>query len=134
METASGVRDKVIIYVDKTLLRVTGVEVKGLRPIDLERVLTERLGSSVRVIGVSGDSIDMDVYGLEPEALRRDADGIITAVAAIPGVRATELARIESAERIQEVDVERLPGRARPGCRAERWICTGEQGGDHTDG
>lgn len=114
--------ERVIVLADKTVLKVTGVRVKGLRPVDVERVLSQRLGTLVRVIGVTGRSIDMDVYGLPPEALLQDEEGTISALSAVEGIQASEVAQIASARRAVDVHVDHLPGPLESGgCRAERW-------------
>ena len=51
---------KVIVQVDKTVVKVTGITVKGLNIQQLEALLQEKLVSVVRVIGVTGSSIDME--------------------------------------------------------------------------
>jgi hypothetical protein len=112
--------DRIIVFADKTILSIEGVEPRGLRPVDLESLLAEKLGVPVRVIGVTGTSVELDVYGLEPEAILRDEAGLIRAVSAVEGVHATELARIASAKRAVPVDI-RKPIPEPGGCQGERW-------------
>lgn len=113
--------ERVVVYADKTVLRITGIEVRGLRPQDLEKALADRLQTTVRVIGVTGDSLDVDVYGLEPDAILRDEAGTIAAVSMTPGITAGEVARIASAEKAVDVDAKNLPADEWTHCRAERW-------------
>ena len=77
--------------------------------------------SVVRVIGVTGSSVDMDVYGIDPEKLLKDEQGIIEAVSLSEGITATEVARIAEAKRIVEVDYAELEGKKRTACARERW-------------
>jgi hypothetical protein len=114
--------DRIIVLADKTVLRVAGLTVRGLKPPELEKALADRLGTPVRVIGVTGRSVDMDVYGMEPEAVLADEEGAISAISAVEGITASEVTHMASARRAVDVDLERLP-RPMPadGCRAERW-------------
>ena len=57
--------NKVIVQVDKTVVKITGVDVKGLNIQELESLLKDKLKSMVRIIGVTGSSLEMDVYGIE---------------------------------------------------------------------
>ncbi|MEA4893039.1 MAG: hypothetical protein VB085_10845 [Peptococcaceae bacterium] len=111
----------VIAYADKTVLKISGVRVKGLDTRSLEELLMKKLNSVVRVIGVTGSSVDMDVYGIDPEKLLKDEQGIIEAVSLSEGITATEVARIAEAKRIVEVDYAELEGKKRTACARERW-------------
>jgi len=126
--TKDRMATRVIAYVDKTVVRITGVRVKGLKPCELERALSDRVGATVRVIGVSGDAIDMDVYGLDPDALLKDDRGMVRAISATDGIRAADLVRIEAAPSVVEVDAERLPkpGSAH-GCGRQKWVKLSEE-------
>ena len=53
----------VIVHADKTVMRITGLRVQGLDTRALEQLLAERLATAVRVIGVTGEAVEMDVYG-----------------------------------------------------------------------
>ena len=59
--------NKVIVQVDKTVVKISGLDVKGLNIQELEIVLKENLKSVVRIIGVTGSSVEMDVYGIDEE-------------------------------------------------------------------
>lgn len=110
----------IIVHADKTVLKIGGLKIRGLNTGDLERILTQRLQSTVRVIGVTGTSVDMDVYGVDEERILRDSDGIIRAVALAQGITLTDLAAVERAEKIIPVAFDAIPGRS--GCAGERWI------------
>ena len=113
---------EVIAYLDKTVIRITGLKVAGLRPHDLEQKLHSHVGRPVRVIGVTGESIEMDVYGLAPEALLIDKRGIIKAVSAVPGIRPTDLVRMRSTEKAVAVGLDHIqPGTPRS-CAREQWF------------
>lgn len=113
---------KVIVQVDKTVVKVTGITVKGLNIQQLEALLQEKLVSVVRVIGVTGSSIDMDVYGVEEEDIRRNADGVIQAVSLADGITLTDLAQISSISKIKEVDINHVPAYHHGQCMKERWL------------
>lgn len=110
---------RIIAMVDKTVVKVTGLEVLGLKPRDVESHLAQALGRPARVIGVGGDGLSFDVYGLAPEAVLADAAGVIRAIALADGVRATEVAQIDSAERARTFDVADLAART-GSCQGER--------------
>lgn len=114
--------ERIIAYVDKTIVKITGLAITGLKPIDLERVLSETIGRPVRVIGVTSDSLELDVYGLEPEAIMRDEKGIIKAISLITGISATEVAQIDRAEKARQVDISVLSQRVENACPKERWL------------
>lgn len=64
--------EKIIAFADKTVFSIKGLEVKGLNTEQVEDILTKKLGTMVRVIGVTSSRIEMDVYGISPEQIRRD--------------------------------------------------------------
>ena len=64
--------DRIIAFADKTVFSIKGLEVKGLNTEQIEDALMKKLGTIVRVIGVTSDRIEMDVYGIEPEQILRD--------------------------------------------------------------
>jgi len=111
----------IIAYIDKTVIRIKGVKIKGLKPFELEKTLEDIIERRIRVIGVTGDSIEMDVYNVEPESIIKDEKGIITAISTVQGITATELTEIDSAKKILEVDVNNIPKGIYLGCGKERW-------------
>jgi len=113
---------KVIVQVDKTVVKVTGIHVKGLNIQQLEALLKEKLVSVVRVIGVTGSSIDMDVYGVEEEDIQKNKNGIIEAVSLADGINLTDLAQISSISKIKEVDIDHVPEYQQGQCMKERWL------------
>ena len=115
-----SVQNFVVAHADKTVLKIGGITVKGLNTRQLEELLTERLQSVVRVIGVTGESIDMDVYGLDESDILRKEDGIITAVSLAEGITLTDLSKIISAKKIVPVHYDEIPEKLR-GCGRERW-------------
>lgn len=112
----------VIAYADKTVLKISGLQVKGLDTRSLEGLLTAKLNTIVRVIGVTGSSLDMDVYGIDPQQLLKDEEGIIAAISLSQGITATEVAEIAEAKKIVEVGYSELGGKAQAACARERWI------------
>ena len=61
----------IIAHADKSVLKISGLEVKGLNTKQLEKILGDKLHTFVRVIGVTGNNIEMDVYDIEPEQVRK---------------------------------------------------------------
>lgn len=114
--------ERIIAMADKTVLRISGLSVKGLNTQDIEDMLSEKLSAVTRVIGVSGEKIEMDLYGIDPQVISRDEDGIIKAVACIEGIELTELAMIEANERIIDVDIDKLPDFSGKFCSKDKWV------------
>lgn len=112
----------VIAHADKTVLRISGLSVRGLNAGSLEELLSRRLGSVARVIGVTGSSVEMDLYGVEEEQILKDANGIIKTVALAQGITLTDLAEITKAEKIVPVHFSEIPGMPAMGCAKERWL------------
>ncbi len=113
--------NRVIAYLDKTVVRITGVTVHGLDPRQLEDSLTRTVGRPVRLIGVTGDALDMDVYGLGTEDILAQADGIVSAVSATEGIRATDVARIAATDAATELDIADIPRGPAEGCVRRAW-------------
>ena len=113
--------EKIIAFADKTVFSIKGLEVKGLNTEQLEDILTKKLGTLVRVIGVTSSRIEMDVYGIAPEQIKRDENDVIKAVACAEGITLTDLSQIESNERIVEVDLNSIGEADAPYCARERW-------------
>lgn len=112
----------IIAHADKTVLKISGLQVKGLNTRQLEEILSERLHTFVRVIGVTGDHVEMDVYNLDPEQITKDEHGIIQTVALTEGITASEIAKISCNKKIVEVDLDTVPGRPTSDCPRERWM------------
>lgn len=112
----------IIAYVDKTVVKIRGLKVTGLKPYELEKRIEEVIDSRVRIIGVTGSTIDMDIYGMDKEAIYENEAGIIEAISITEGITALEVMKIDSAEKIIEVDYENIPTGEYSGCAKERWI------------
>ena len=112
---------KIIVQVDKTVVKVTGLEVKGLNIQQLEEIIIGKLKSVIRIIGVTGNSIEMDVYGVEEEDILREEDGIIKAIALADGITVSDLSTLSSVKKIQSVDINSIPEYIEGGCKGERW-------------
>lgn len=113
----------IIAAADKSILKISGIRVHGLNTRDLEQRLSRRLHTLVRVIGVTGENIEMDVYGINPEQIRRDRDEVVRALSLTEGVSAAELCRLSVSEKIVAVDIRDVPDRPYEGCARERWMC-----------
>jgi hypothetical protein len=111
----------VFAYADKTMLRISGISVRGLNAGRLEELLTRELNSLVRVIGVTGQSIDLDVYGLDEANILRDEKKIIKAVALAEGITLTDLVGIACSGKTTAVEAADLGRPAGPHCAGERW-------------
>ena len=114
--------NKVIVQVDKTVIKITGLEIKGLNIQELEKILKDRLKSVVRVIGVTGSSVEMDIYGVEEADILQDGDGIIKAVAIAEGITITDVTKMMSVEKIKTVSADSLPEYHEGMCMKERWL------------
>ena len=114
--------NKIIVQVDKTVVKITGIDVKGLNIQQLESIIKDKLKSVVRIIGVTGSSLEMDVYGIEEESVYREADGLIKAIALADGITITDLAQISSVNKIKSVDINDVPEYSEGQCMKERWL------------
>jgi hypothetical protein len=112
----------IIAYVDKTVVKIKGLKVTGLKPYELEKQIEDVIDKRVRVIGVTGESIDMDVYGLDKQSIYENEAGIIEAISITQGITALDVIKIDSAEEIVEVDYKDVPKGDFQGCARERWI------------
>ena len=99
----------IIAHADKSVLKISGLTVKGLNTLQIEELLAAKLKTAVRVIGVTGESIEMDVYQIEPEKIRRDQKGIIEAVALAEGISLTDMTKMVCGDKIVEVDYGAIP-------------------------
>ena len=113
--------NNIIVYADKTVLKVKGLNIKGLNTKEVEDLLINKFQTIVRVIGVTGNSIDMDVYGLDPECIEKDADGIIKTIAAAEGIQPSDVTTL-AAQRIVEVDYNKVKEKNTDYCARERWL------------
>lgn len=114
--------DSIIAYVDKTIVRITGLTICGLKPNLVEKTLAEYINHPVRVIGVTSDSLQMDIYGLEEEAVLRDEEGIVKVISTVPGLLATEVAKIDRTDSIRTVTADQLLKMDKAVCAKERWL------------
>jgi hypothetical protein len=112
----------IIAYADKTVLKVSGLQIKGMNTQQLEQHLSEKLNSFVRVIGVTGEQIEMDVYNINPEQIAKDEHGLIQAIALIEGITVTDLTAISCNEKIVDVDFNLIPNQPISDCPRERWM------------
>lgn len=115
----------IIAHVDKTVLRISGLEIKGMNTRQLEEILSHRLKSFARVIGVTGEHIEMDVYNLDPEKIQKDANGVIQAIALADGITLTDLTKVSCNEKIKDVAFSEIPEEHISDCPRERWIDRG---------
>lgn len=114
--------DYIIAHADKLVLKISGVTIKGLNTVQLEKILAEKLHTFVRVIGVTGDNIEMDLYGIEPEQVRKNEEGLINSVALAEGISITDLTKMTCSEKIIKVDYNEIPDTPISDCAMERWI------------
>ena len=112
----------IFVQVDKTVVKITGLSVKGLNVQQLEELLQERLKTMTRIIGVTGNSLEMDVYGLEESEILRDSDGLIQTSALAEGIRVLEVTKLSQVEKIRSVDFDHIPPYNPYGCQGERWL------------
>lgn len=113
--------NRILVQVDKTVVQITGLDIKGLRLNELESILQQRLGALVRIIGVTGQSIEMDIYGLDEDAIASDRDGIIRAVSLCDGITAEDIVQM-NVERIQAIDFDHLEPVEKNICMKQRWL------------
>jgi len=116
------VDNQVLVFVDKTYVRISGLQVKGLKPFELEQKLRNTLRRPIRVIGVTGSEIEMDIYGMEPEAVYKDEKGIVKAISTVEGITAADVIKIAQAEKSVEISIDKFPKEEYPGCARERWL------------
>ena len=114
--------NKVIVQVDKTVVKITGLKVKGLNIQSLEKIIQDKLKSVVRIIGVTGSSVEMDIYGIEEDAVKKEEDGLIKAIALADGITVCDVTQINSVEKIKTIDFDSLPPYEEGTCMKERWL------------
>ncbi len=115
-------REYIVAHADKSVLKISGLEVKGLNTVELERILADKLKTNVRVIGVTGDGIEMDVYDIEPEQVRKNEKGLIDCIALAEGIRVTDVTKMVCNEKIVEVEFSQIPDTPISECPREKWI------------
>lgn len=113
--------NKIIVQVDKTVIKIEGLSIKGLNLQEVERIISNKLNSLVRIIGVTGKTIERDVYGIEEEDILKDERGIIKAVSLAEGITLSDLAQISRVKKIKSFDIDHIPEH-NGGCRGERWL------------
>ena len=115
----------IIAYADKSVLKISGLSVKGMSTTQVEKVLQDKLQTIVRVIGVTGESIEMDVYNAVPEKIRRNAYGVIDALALAEGITVSDLTKVSCSDKIVPVEWKDIPDKPVSNCLRERWIKRG---------
>lgn len=115
----------IIAHADKSVLKISGLEVKGLNTKQLEKILGDKLHTFVRVIGVTGSNIEMDVYDIEPEQVRKNEKGLIESIVLTEGITVTELTKLSCSEKIVPVDYNSIPEQPISDCAMERWMKRG---------
>ncbi len=116
------VQEYIVVHADKTVLRISGLKLKGINTKQLEELLCQRLHTYARVIGIAGDSIEMDVYNIEPERIKSDEKGLIKTIALAEGITLTDFAKIDSNEKIVDVNINDVPNEPKSDCLRERWM------------
>jgi TRAP-type uncharacterized transport system substrate-binding protein len=111
---------RIIAYADKTILKIKNIDIKGLNTTELESMLMNRLNTIVRVIGVTGSSLEMDIYKTAPEDILKDAQGIITALSLTEGITAQNVVELSALHAV-DVDIDRLEMVSEISCARERW-------------
>lgn len=115
--------DRIIVYVDKTVVKIVGLTIERVNLAEIEAKLIDVLKRPVRVIGVSGDKLEFDVYGIPPEQLYINENNIIEALAN-EGIKGAEVAKILQAEKVPEIPYDELVEHTANyrGCPAEKWL------------
>ncbi|WP_425058331.1 hypothetical protein SCACP_29800 [Sporomusa carbonis] len=115
--------DRIIAYVDKTVVKITGLQIDRINLTEIEKKIISILNRPVRVIGVSGEGLEFDVYEFPPEQVFRNEHNIIEAIAN-EGIKGTEVAKIVKAEHVPEIEFEELilDSGEEFGCPSERWL------------
>lgn len=112
----------IFVQVDKTVVRITGLSVRGLNVQQLENLLQKKLKTMTRIIGVTGDSLEMDVYGVEEDDILRDADGMICTIALAEGIQVSDVTHLSQVKKICRVDYDHIPPYTPNQCQGERWL------------
>ncbi len=112
----------IIAYADKSVLKISGLSIKGMSTTQVEDLLSDKLKAFVRVIGVTGDSIEMDVYDIDPEQVRKNAEGVIDTIALAEGITVSDITNLSCSDKIVPVDFNSIPDEPISDCPMERWI------------
>lgn len=113
---------KIFVQVDKTVVQITGLSVAGLNIQQLETLLQAQLKTMIRIIGVTGDSLEMDVYGLSEADVLRDRAGLIRAISLAEGICVSDVTKLSYVKEICSVDFYHIPPVDPQGCSGERWV------------
>lgn len=124
----------IIAAADKSILKISGIHVRGLNTQDLERRLSERLHTLVRVIGVTGEQIEMDVYGIDPAQIRKDEKAVIQAISLVEGISAEDLCQISVSEKIIDVNIDDVPDKPYHAAHGKDGFGLDESYLDYSDG
>lgn len=115
--------ERIIAYIDKTVVKIVGFKIDKINLAEIEKNIINILNRPVRVIGVSGEGLEFDVYNFPPEQIFKNERNIIEAIAN-EGIKGAEIAKIVKAEHIPEVKIDDLilkQGEENL-CPAERWL------------
>ncbi len=115
-------QEYIIAHADKSVLKISGLHVKGLNTKELEQILMKKLHTTVRVIGVTGDGVEMDVYDIEPENVRKNAQGLIEIASLAEGITVTDIVKLSCSEKIVDVEYSQIPDQPISDCARERWM------------
>ena len=115
----------IIAYADKSVLKISGLSVKGMSTTQVEDLLSDKLKALVRVIGVTGTSIEMDVYDAEPDQIRKNAEGLIETIALAEGISVNDVTTVSCSDKIVPIDFNDIPAEPLSDCARERWIKRG---------
>lgn len=115
--------DRIIAYVDKTVVKIVGLKIDRIDLTEIEKKLINVLGRPVRVIGVSGEGLEFDVYEYPPQQVYKNERSIIEAIAN-EGIEGFEVAKIIKAEQVPEIAFDELVSLMAEdrGCSAEKWL------------
>ena len=87
----------------------------------MEKLLQDKLKSMIRIIGVTGNSIEMDVYDIDEKDILREENGIVKAIALADGITVSDVSKLSSVKKIKSVDINSIPKYVKGGCVGERW-------------
>ena len=112
----------IYVQVDKTVVRITGLSVQNLNIQQLEEILQQKLKTMLRIIGVTGSTLEMDVYGLDEADILRNAQGVIQAISIADGIHVSDVTQLASVRKIHSVDFDHIPEHKEGECMSERWL------------